>query len=491
MMVKRYVVQDMPEAIIMIRQELGKNAVILSTRKVTVKKWMGLVRKKRIEVLAAAGEDVPIRTTLPQSTSASGEPSTEDGSQYRSSQSAASRHRSQELSPVQRTPREDRLPASREEGLTEQHTAQEERMPREERTSQARLFQQRLSQERSATPQPFREAEAVATVTRGTGAAATYQTQQQIATAVTTHPLPEGTSEDTRKTAADIEALQQELAQVKAALQSLLDHTASMRTAAVGEGESLWRKQGVESKQLIAELTDFLSGVRRHQIAIGSELWRQRLDPLARILPQCDDGKPLSENARVVAFVGQTGVGKTTTVAKIAALEMLSGRRKVGLITADTYRIAAVDQLRTYARILDVPLEVVQDIGDVESAVAKLADRELILIDTAGRNYGVQENFEEITRFMQLPVIDETHLVMSLAGKPEDLNRTAERFTAYPVDKFLFTKLDETSGHAVALELLYRFGKPVSYLTNGQNVPDDIEIATLDKLVALILEGAA
>lgn len=432
MMVKRYVVQDMPEAIIMIRQELGKNAVILSTKKITVKKWLGLIRKKRIEVMAAAGEDVPIRTAPTSSSRAFSQT---------------------ELTSQNPTPgTEEGVRAGADRWEVEAAAPQQSRTPGNGR------------------PVPDSKPELSAALDSAADSLATVK--EEI----------------------DLRQLQTELLQMKTTLQELLD--GSMReTKAVSVESSpfsdVLRRQGLESDSLITELTRLNNSVLVHEEGAPQRISREHLAKLTELVPTCNDGHPLEDGSRVVAFVGQTGVGKTTTIAKIAALEMLSGRRRVGLITTDTYRIAAVEQLRTYARILDVPLEIVSRVEDLKEAVDRLSDRDLILIDTAGRNYGVRENFEEMIKFMESPIIDETHLVLSLASKPEDLTHIAERFASHQVNKFLFTKLDETSSHAVALELLYRFRKPVSYLTNGQNVPDDIEVGSLERLVSLILEGAA
>ena len=201
--------------------------------------------------------------------------------------------------------------------------------------------------------------------------------------------------------------------------------------------------------------------------------------------------RPIAKESRIVALVGPTGVGKTTTVAKLAALNVLAGSRKVGLLTMDTFRIAAVEQLRTYANILNVPLQVVYHRDEVGAALERLADRDLILVDTAGRNFRLDTHVEELQGLLGMIPVDETFLVLSLTGKLEDLDVIAEAFGNLPVDKFLFTKLDETASYGAILELLWTHRKPLSYLTTGQNVPDDIEVASVERLVRLIFGGAA
>jgi flagellar biosynthesis protein FlhF len=210
-----------------------------------------------------------------------------------------------------------------------------------------------------------------------------------------------------------------------------------------------------------------------------------------RDLADLTQAQPIQPTSRVVAMVGPTGVGKTTTIAKLAALHVISGRRKVGLLTMDTFRIAAVDQLRTYANILDVPLEVAYQPEDLPAALERLADRDLIFIDTAGRNFRMDIHVEELRNAFGRIRVDETYLVLSVTSKPEDLDYLASAFSQLPIDKFLFTKLDETTTYGAILNLLYTYRKPLSYLTTGQNVPNDIEVASMDKVLRLILGGAA
>jgi flagellar biosynthesis protein FlhF len=196
---------------------------------------------------------------------------------------------------------------------------------------------------------------------------------------------------------------------------------------------------------------------------------------------------PVSVQSRVVAFVGPTGVGKTTTIAKIAAVELLKNKRKVGLITADTFRIAAVEQLKTYANILQIPVEVVFSTEEVAEAIDKLKDRDLILIDTAGRNYGDTVFVEKLNEFLKASQPDETCLVLSLTTKSADLEHIVANFEGVEIDKFIFTKLDETSSYGALYNLAHRFRKPLAYLTTGQNVPDDIEVATPERIAKLVV----
>lgn len=198
--------------------------------------------------------------------------------------------------------------------------------------------------------------------------------------------------------------------------------------------------------------------------------------------PHSPDGRPLT-----IALIGPTGVGKTTTLAKLAASFKLRHHRKVGLITADTYRIAAVDQLRTYANIIGLPLKVVLTPGEMRQAVHALADCDVILIDTAGRSQNDAGRLEELEQFLAACDPHETHLVLSSTAGEKVLLREAEAFSALGVDKVVLTKLDEAVSFGVLVSVVRQLGKQLSFLTTGQEVPDHIETGRGERLAGLVL----
>jgi flagellar biosynthesis protein FlhF len=190
---------------------------------------------------------------------------------------------------------------------------------------------------------------------------------------------------------------------------------------------------------------------------------------------------------RLVALVGPTGVGKTTTIAKLAANFRLREKRRVGLITVDTYRIAAVEQLRTYADIIDLPMQVVSTPKEMRDAMHAMGEMDLVLMDTAGRSPKDEVKIQELKAFLTEAQADEVHLVLSSVTGAATLERTAERFAAVGTTHLVLTKLDEASALGNLLPLLRASGLPLSYLTNGQNVPDDIEPADRRRFARLIL----
>ncbi len=190
---------------------------------------------------------------------------------------------------------------------------------------------------------------------------------------------------------------------------------------------------------------------------------------------------------RLVALVGPTGVGKTTTIAKLAANYRLKEKRRVGLITVDTYRIAAVEQLRTYADIIDLPMQVVSTPREMREAVGRMDNLDMILLDTAGRSPKDEVRIQELRAFLTEADADEVHLVLSSVASARVLEQTAERFAAVGTTSLILTKLDEATGLGNILPLVRTSRLPVSYLTNGQNVPDDIEVAESMRIARLIL----
>lgn len=194
-----------------------------------------------------------------------------------------------------------------------------------------------------------------------------------------------------------------------------------------------------------------------------------------------DDGKPT-----VVMFVGPTGVGKTTTLAKIAAEYSLRQRKKVAFITADTYRIAAVDQLKTYAEILNIPVSVIYTPQEVKEAIAGYQDMDLILIDTAGRSHNNEMQFSELKELVNTAEADEIYLVLSCCVGRSTCRDILKHYSFLKDYKLLFTKYDEARVPGVILNVRYATGKPLSYVTLGQSVPDDIEVADVDNIVKSI-----
>lgn len=184
-----------------------------------------------------------------------------------------------------------------------------------------------------------------------------------------------------------------------------------------------------------------------------------------------------SGSTRVAAFVGPTGVGKTTTLAKLAARYSLMDRKKVVMVTADTYRIAATEQLKTYGRIMGVPVEVANSADEMPEILSKHRDADWVLLDTAGRSPTHEEQMADLKQFIFKSQPDETHLVLSATTKYVEMLRVVERFgSAVPLNRMIFTKMDETQYYGALLNLTMNFQIPLAFCATGQNVPDDLEV---------------
>lgn len=200
-----------------------------------------------------------------------------------------------------------------------------------------------------------------------------------------------------------------------------------------------------------------------------------------RIVRKLGEPEPLKIQDGVlkrVVFVGPTGVGKTTTIAKLASSLILQNNKRVGLVTADTYRIAAVEQLKTYGEILGIDVEVAYNPEDLWSCIQKIRPfNDVVFIDTAGRAHRNKESMNDLRELLAVALDAEIFLVLSCTTKYEDMKAIADIYSEICDYKIILTKIDETANLGVALNLCWETGKKLAYLTNGQNVPDDIKIA--------------
>ena len=193
------------------------------------------------------------------------------------------------------------------------------------------------------------------------------------------------------------------------------------------------------------------------------------------------------ELEHVVVLVGPTGVGKTTTIAKLAGKLVLIEKKKVGLITIDTYRIGAVEQLRTYADIMNIPFQVIFSMKDMAKAVDNMKDCDIILIDTTGRSSKNEMQISELRAFIDKVNTSNVHLVISCTTKNRDIDVIINGYKKLNYNDIIITKLDETSTYGSILNIVQLAKKPISFVTTGQNVPEDIKIMEPEELAKLVL----
>jgi flagellar biosynthesis protein FlhF len=193
--------------------------------------------------------------------------------------------------------------------------------------------------------------------------------------------------------------------------------------------------------------------------------------------------------ARVVALVGPTGVGKTTTIAKLAALTKLVDQQDVGLISTDTYRIGAIEQLKTFASIADIPMQVVYRPGEMTDALRRFRDKDVIFIDTVGRSQRARKDLDQLKRFLEAADPDQIHLVLNASTAAKTAYNILDQFKMLNPDRLLFSKLDEAVTYGPIMNIACRQRLPLSYVTVGQGVPDDIRPADASYLASIVYRG--
>ncbi|SMP47362.1 flagellar biosynthesis protein FlhF [Anoxynatronum buryatiense] len=198
--------------------------------------------------------------------------------------------------------------------------------------------------------------------------------------------------------------------------------------------------------------------------------------------------KPYDPRQQMIVFVGPTGVGKTTTIAKLAARASLNEGKSVGLISADTYRIAAVEQLRTYADILNIPLRVIYQASEVGEAIKQLSHLDLIMIDTAGRSHQDDQQMNELMGLLEQIPQKEIYLLLSCTTRQQDIRDILEKYQFLDDYKIIITKIDEASAFGTLVNVPVLTSKPISFMTTGQSVPDDIEAVTVEKIINLLIK---
>jgi flagellar biosynthesis protein FlhF len=416
---------SMPEALTQVKRALGHDALILHTRNVARRTWLGLRKQNIVEVTAKSND----------------------------------------------APRSRREPTSRESAHRDGHRDSARSAPGARLNSPAAAY------------------------ARNSNAAVAASLSAAVAKS---GPAPRTATllETSAGSQLMMKVVADEVTGLRTQLRELLGEVRRTVPSPLGpkiEGELAGQYQLLLDSQLLPVLAeDIIKAVRLgvpatyhgNKAFIDGKIAEQieKLVPVSGPIRKSKTGSP-----HIVALIGPTGVGKTTTLAKLAADLQLRNRQRVGLITLDTYRIAAVDQLRRYADIIGAPLKVVSSPHDLPAAIESLGNVDYILIDTAGRSPNDSMKLSELRSYLDAAKPDEVHLVLSTVCDPKSIDLAVRAFSKVRVDKLLFTKMDEAAHVGVIVNVARSTGKPLSYLTTGQDVPDDIEIASARNLAARIL----
>ncbi|MEK3734587.1 MULTISPECIES: flagellar biosynthesis protein FlhF [Paenibacillus] len=464
MRVKRYIVDTMPEAMQHIRTDLGADAVILSTKDIKVGGFLGMFSRRKIEVIAAAEQEEK-KKTVSSSKPRPAASAVAGGAVPQAYKKAAS------------------LNAGQQQGGAAIATAPpEESLPK--RDEEYERFASALHQAAAAQLEP--DPSSVEERQRVAEEAGPSRIGKE-------RKVPEARDDKRPSAASELSITEQNLLAELREMKEWMAKLSRQNLEAQQLPEPMQRIRDQLLKQEVsAKLAErWMDAAIDAWNASGKNLDDQQLQDIIR--QQAASfladrfGGGVRKDTRIVYIAGPTGVGKTTTIAKIAAEQLFKFHRKVGFITSDTYRISAVEQLRTYASILNVPMEVVQSPGEMQRAMQRLEDCDLILMDTAGRNYRNELLVSELQSLLSHSAQSETYLVLSLTSKSSDMIEITDHFAKYALDKVIFTKMDETGSYGSLFNVLDSYDLSLSYMTNGQNVPDDLIIPDGELLCRLLL----
>lgn len=431
MRIKKFVAPTMKEATDKMKHELGGEAIILNTRKVANGKHFNFLGKEMLEVTAAVDD---------QPTSQRGEPARQKhGDEYRRNDAAFNRFL-------------ERPETGKNDGTDSINTF-EGLKSLAERFSQNDAFPEKRTT-KSETPRFSISAES-----------------------------------------ADFHQLRTEVEDMNDTLKAIAEHLKYTKMPALPQHLQhayITLVRNDVDEQLAADLVQSIySKLDESQLNNRQTIEKSIIGELMRIWKTVQPAKDKSKRTRIIALVGPTGVGKTTTIAKLAAIGKLVNRLDVGLISADTYRIGAIEQLRTFASIADIPMEVVYKPSEVNAAIRKFRNKDIIFVDTVGRSQRMKRELSELKRFVQAVEPDEIHLVISSSTNERTMADVVDRFAVLKPNRIIISKLDEASALGSMLNVVLHAHLPVSFVTTGQAVPDDIQVADSDRLARMIYPGIA
>jgi flagellar biosynthesis protein FlhF len=490
---KTYHAYTMAEALAAVKKDLGSQAVILHTRSFKRGGWLGLGARIIVEVTAG------VESASPKVAVAASKPAARAISQNAARRAyhkamgppetpitAPAKAESIETSDADRTRRLAML-------LAEHHSRQTPRAEQEKPGSQ-QPPPPRVREPEAPTPsQPpvARRFILQAPLAQGSRPARAASSNVGI-------ERPQWTASSSNVDgSADFDRMRDELTAIRGMVSRVLEQQHSTSNPPVPPGRLFDMYLALIAQELTEELArQVIEQVQRQltadQMNDASLIRAAAATCLEALVPAGDDeflGQSPDDRPLTLALIGPTGVGKTTTLAKLAAACKLKLGRRVGLITADTYRIAAVEQLRTYADILGVSLHVAQSPQMMREACAALSDCDVVLIDTAGRSQHDRDGLAEMRAMLDAADPHEVHLVLSSTASEKAMLHEAQAFSNVRVDRIVLTKLDEAVSFGTLVNVMRTVGKKLSFVTTGQEVPDHLEVGRPSRLVDLVLGG--
>ena len=470
MKVKRYVGETAQEALHKVKSDLGRDAIILNTRKIKKPGLLGFFSKPLVEVVATIDSDGAPSSKYPKNSSFA--PHAQPAVNKRPDVSPAYAARLYEA-PDEMNHEGNSFKNELNATLNKQ---KENMVKKQEQTS---MFSDELFHERPTLEKSKNRA------LEAEGLNHTKRLNEHTGT-LERHNEHTGTLERLNERAGTVD-----MSEIKTMLNKVYDAVkVDYENVKLSDHVKNYLKR-MEDGEIDRGIIEEIKEAIIEQLTFEKQQDESSVrDAIADILSQyIVEPEPFSfeQNKKVIIFIGPTGVGKTTTLAKLAANMVLVEKKKIGLVTSDTFRIAAVEQLKTYSEIIGVPLSIIYSPSEIFNAIQEYKDKDLVLVDTAGRSHKDKYQLMELKSLIKTSMDYEVYLVISATTKYSDCLEIIKSYSFLDNYKLLFTKMDETSSYGAILNVSYVTKQPISYMTAGQSVPDDIEIADKRKIIDCIL----